>query len=180
MTDITPNGVRQIKKTIGFTIIILQILALIAIQFALATETVREVFTQIDALEGRTSAAIIDNVGTVEIELTAQPVGDAVPSVPPNENDISGNAGGLISPLQTTQPQLRILVNGQLAGYFGETLTTTLAVRGNSLIEIDATNEPTPHRIRVTNISDNAMQISRNLEVTTNQNIAILGKIFAQ
>jgi len=153
-------------KKLGFTIIILQILALVAIQFALATETVREVFTQIDALEGRTSAAIIDNVGTVELTLTAELVGDAAPSVPPNENNIS--------------PNLRILVNGQLAGYFGETMSTTLAVRGNSLIEIDATNEPTPHRIRVTNISDNAMPISRNLEVTTNQNIAILGKIFAQ
>jgi len=147
-------------RKIGFTIIILQIFALTAIQFALATNTVREVFTPIDRMEGfAASGAIIDNIGTIEIELKAVPDG--------NIDNIQEN-------------NLRILVNGRIAGYFDDTMSLSLAVRNNSLIEIDAVNEPNQFRITVSHISDNALDISRYMEVVTNQNIAILGKVFAQ
>ena len=141
-------------KKIGFTLIILYIFVVIAIQFALATETVREVFTQIDRMEGISTAALIDNIGTIEIELSAQPLASTI-----------------------DESRLRIFVNGQIAGEF-ESETFRLAVRNNSLIEIDATNSAIPFRITVSEISDNAMTISRNLEVVTDQNIAILGKIY--
>ena len=135
------------------------ILVVIAIQFALATETVREVFTPIDRMEGISTAAIIDNIGSVEVELSAERLESF-------ENPLNSWNG----------ENLRILVNGQIAGYFNEA-QITLSVRNNSLIEIDARNETIPFRVRVTEISDNAADVSRSLSVVTNQNIAILGKI---
>ena len=144
---------------VSFTLTILQIFVVIAVQFALATETVREVFTSIDRMEGITSAAIIDNIGTVEVELLAEHISHNVESSEPNN--------------------LRVLVNGRIAGYF-DNYRIQLAVRNNSLIEIDAQGEQNRYRVSVYVISDNAMEISRNLSVITDQNIAILGKIHAQ
>ncbi|MCL2838355.1 MAG: hypothetical protein FWE04_04710 [Oscillospiraceae bacterium] len=145
-------------RKIGFTFIILQIFVVIAVQFALATETVREVFTSIDRMEGTSTAAIIDNIGTVEVELLAERISSN------DEIDELNN--------------LRVLVNGRIAGYFDDD-RIQLAVRNNALIEIDARDEPNRYRISVYAISDNAMEISRNLTVITDQNIAILGKIHA-
>jgi len=110
-------------------------------------------------MEGISTAAIIDNIGSVEVELSAERLESF-------ENPLNSWNG----------ENLRILVNGQIAGYFNEA-QITLSVRNNSLIEIDARNETTPFRIRVTEISDNAADVSRSLSVVTNQNIAILGKI---
>jgi len=137
---------------ISFTLIILYIFAIIAVQFGLATTTVREVFTPIVRLEGMSSATIIDNIGIVELELFVE--------------DFKEN-------------NLVILVNGQAAGSFDQP-NVWLAVRNNSLIEIDATNESDSFRIRVSNINDNAMDVSRDLEVTVDSGIVVLGKIFAQ
>jgi|GEM_PF-3558975 len=146
-------------RKIGFTLIVLQIFAVIAIQFALATETVREVFTSIDRMEGTSTATIIDNIGTVEVELFAERLS--------TDDELSEPS------------DLRVLVNGRIAGYFDD-YRIHLAVRNNSLIEIDARGEPNRYCVSVYAISDNAMETSRNLEVITNQNIAILGKIHAQ
>ena len=136
---------------ISLTLIILYIFAIIAIQFGLATTTVREVFTPMVRLEGISNATVIDNIGIVEVELS---VGDFEPN------------------------NLRILVNGQFAGTFNEP-NVWLAVRNNSLIEIDGTNEMNPFHVSVSNISDNAMDVSRELEVIVNGGIVILGKIHA-
>ena len=162
---------------LGFGFIILYIFIVIAVQFALATNTVREVFTSIDSMEGTTNAAIIDNIGTVEVELKAQPLvaerfAEETQHMPVTED-------GETSQPDARQNNLRILVNGQLAGYFDEPQVWIVA-RNNSLIEIDATNEPNPYRISVSDASDNAMDISRKLEVTADGNIAILGKIYVR
>ena len=142
----------DLARRIGFGLIIFYIFVVIAVQFALATNTVREVFTSIDRMEGLMTGAIIDNIGTVEVELQIEPF-------EPNN--------------------LRILVNGKFAGRFDEP-NISIAVRNNSLIEIDATNEENQFYVRVSSISDNAMGISRELEVVAYRNIAILGKIFAE
>jgi len=109
-------------------------------------------------MEGTSTAAIIDNIGTVEVELLAERISSN------DEIDELNN--------------LRVLVNGRIAGYFDDD-RIQLAVRNNALIEIDARDEPNRYRISVYAISDNAMEISRNLTVITDQNIAILGKIHA-
>jgi len=163
MTDITATGGSYIKTRIGFTLIILHILAVVAVQLALSAETVREVFTPIDRMEGTSNAAVIDNIGIIEVELTMESLDSAV--------DINGDES-------RSYANIRILVNGKFAGYFDQP-RVRLAVRNNSLIEIDARTTPNPHRISIYSISNNALEISRGLEVITNQNIAILGKIFA-
>jgi len=135
----------------SFGLIILYIFVVVAIQFGLATTTVREVFAPSNRFEGISSNAIIDNIGIVEVELLLE--------------DFEAN-------------NLWILVNGQIAGRFDEP-NVWLAVRNNSLIEIDATNEPNPFIVSVSDISVHALDISRELSIAIDGGIVVLGKIYA-
>jgi len=138
-------------RRFGFSLIIIYIIFVVIVQLALATESVRPVFTQIDKLEGLSSSVIIDNIGTCEVELTIRNF--------------------------TMNNNVKILVNGRVAGYFTQP-SVRIAVRDNALIEIDARGIEENREIYVSGTSSNTADFCRNLSVTASNNIAVLGKIY--
>jgi len=139
-------------KKFYFTLILIHIFAVVCVQICLNLGGTRETFTNIDTLEGVSRTGYINFITPCEVELEVTPFH-------PGNN-------------------LKILISGRTAAFFTEP-RVRLAVKSNALIEIDAREEDVNYLIKVSDASENVNESSRNLEVRTNKNISILGKIFA-